>query len=182
MTTTRTQTVRPDVGVAEPLVVALALDEEAQGLFDELRSRHFPAERLHVGAHLTLFHALPGEHLDEVRRTCERQAERAPFRIRVTSPCSLGRGAAFTVESNPLSYLRATLASIWAPYLTVQDRQPFRPHITVQNKVDPPTAERTLEELRYGFRPTTHRATGIDLWRYVGGPWEPVETFAFEGA
>lgn len=182
MTVTETGIHTAQKDATAPLVVTLALDEDAQRRFDELRTRHFPAERLHVGAHLTLFHALPGDHLDEVRRTCERQAERTPFRIRVTSARSLGRGAAFAVESNPLSYLRATLASIWAPWLTVQDRQPFHPHITVQNKVDPPTAARTLAELRYGFRPTTHRATGIALWRYLGGPWESVETYAFEGS
>jgi hypothetical protein len=47
--------------VVEPLIVTLLLDPEAQERSDRLRSAHFPAERNHVAAHVTLFHALPDE-------------------------------------------------------------------------------------------------------------------------
>src|SRR6476469_7699644 len=44
-----------------PLIVTLLLDDAAQQRFDALRTAHFPAERNHLAAHVTLFHALPGE-------------------------------------------------------------------------------------------------------------------------
>lgn len=59
-----------------PLVVTLALDEATQQWFDALRSQHFPRTR--VGAHLTLFHALPGALHDEVRRVLAGVAGRTP--------------------------------------------------------------------------------------------------------
>ncbi len=44
-----------------PLIVAAALDEGAFAWFEDLRQTHFPPSRNQVPAHLTLFHALPGE-------------------------------------------------------------------------------------------------------------------------
>jgi hypothetical protein len=46
---------------AQPLILTLALDGEAFAFFDGLRRAHFPPERNVVPAHVTLFHALPGE-------------------------------------------------------------------------------------------------------------------------
>ena len=45
-----------------PLIVTAALDEAAFAWFDDLRRAHFHPLRNRVPAHLTLFHALPGEH------------------------------------------------------------------------------------------------------------------------
>ena len=45
---------------SEPLVVTLLLEPSAQERFDRVRAAHFPAERNHLAAHVTLFHALPG--------------------------------------------------------------------------------------------------------------------------
>ena len=47
---------------ARPLVVTLALDDDAQARLDALRRTHFPSDRNVVPAHVSLFHALPGEH------------------------------------------------------------------------------------------------------------------------
>ncbi len=44
-----------------PLIVTVALDEGAFAWFEDLRQTHFPPGRNQVPAHLTLFHALPGE-------------------------------------------------------------------------------------------------------------------------
>ena len=46
---------------AAPLIITAALDEGGFDWFDDLRRAHFPAHRNVVPAHLTLFHALPGE-------------------------------------------------------------------------------------------------------------------------
>jgi len=31
------------------------------------------------------------------------------------------------------------------------------------------------------FEPAKLTITGLDLWRYLGGPWERVGSFAFRG-
>ncbi len=165
----------------EPLVVTLLLDEAAQARFDRLRSAHFPPERLVVGAHVTLFHALPGEHEDAVRADLARAAARPRFEVGVTGVRFLGRGVAYDLSSADLDALRAGLARAWAPWLTPQDRQRHRAHVTVQNKVAPDVARTLHGALAASFVPGTVTARGLGLWRYLGGPWEPVAELPFAG-
>jgi hypothetical protein len=106
----------------QPLVVTLLLDAEAQQRFDGLRERHFPADRNHLAAHVTLS---------------------------------------------------------WAPWLTRQDAQWRHPHVTVQNKVAPEVARGLHADLAADFTPYGVPAVGLGLWRYLGGPWEPVERYLF---
>ncbi|WP_354670644.1 2'-5' RNA ligase family protein, partial [Amycolatopsis solani] len=81
-----------------PLVVTLAVDGSAQSAWNALRRRWFPPERLVVDAHLTLFHALPGEHLAAVLAdSAEVAAAAGPFELAVTGARSLGRGVALDV-------------------------------------------------------------------------------------
>lgn len=167
------------VDKARPLVVTLAVDEETRRRWDELRTRHFPADRLLVGAHVTLFHAIPGEHLADVLADVRAVAAR-PFPVVEEEPYSLGRGVALRVVSAPLRTIRADLAVCWAAWLSPQDSQPFRPHVTVQNKVDPDIARATLAELRTTTGGWTATATGIALWHYDNGPWSPIATVPFD--
>ena len=94
---------------------------------------------------------------------------------------SLGRGVAVTLASPELTAIRARLAGTWAPWLTAQDRAKRDLHVTVQNKVTPEAARALLAELAVGFVPERTRAVALALWRYRGGPWEPVARFAFAG-
>jgi 2'-5' RNA ligase len=166
---------------ADPLVVTLQLDAAAQERFDRERRRLFPPGRTQVGAHLTLFHAVPGEHRAAVAAALAAEQGRDPFEVGVTGVRSLGRGAAYTVECAALGRLRARLAAAWEPWLTPQDRQGFRAHVTVQNKVDPATARATVAALSAAFVPHVVVGTGLELWRYVGGPWELERRFPFTG-
>ena len=167
---------------SDPLILTLALDEASFAFFDSLRRRWFPPERNLIPAHLTLFHHLPGDELAAVLRdiaeTCRRQA---PLTLEVTGLRSLGRGVAYTLESADLVSLRASLASTWAGWLSAQDRHGYRPHVTVQNKVEPSRARELLADLTAEFVPFTVTGEGLQLWRYRGGPWEAVRGFAFEG-
>lgn len=163
-----------------PLVVTALLDPVTQHRFDEERRRLFPVGRTQVGAHVTLFHAVPGEHLDAVRSALEAQQYAPSPAVRVTGVRSLGRGAAYVIDSPALAAVHKRLAEQWWPWLTPQDRQPFRPHVTVQNKVDAETAKATVAALAAAFVPLTTTCEGLGLWRYVGGPWEAEATFAFE--
>ena len=158
---------------------ASQLDDEAQQRFDRLRAQHFPSERNFLAAHVTLFHALPGEHVDAVRADLRQATDREPFDVDVTGVRFLGRGVAFSLASPELSGLRSGLASAWQPWLTPQDRQKHSPHVTVQNKVDPAVARSLHDGLAAAFEPHRVRARGLGLWRYLGGPWEPVAELPF---
>ena len=101
--------------------------------------------------------------------------------LTVKGPRSLGRGVALVVDAPPLMILRRALADRWRDVLTPQDRQGFRPHVTVQNKVQPIEAERLLADLQGSFQPMTAAGIGLLLWRYLGGPWERRALFRFTG-
>lgn len=161
----------------DPLVVSLELDEDHQRRFDAERAELFP--RTAVGAHLTLFHAVPGERLDRVLADVAAEADRPSFDLRVTEVMALGRGAAYRLEAEELVALHRRLQRAWSDDLTRQDSQGLRPHVTVQNKVSPDVARATVERLRRSFEPSTARAEALAVWRYAGGPWEPVQRFAF---
>jgi hypothetical protein len=94
-----------------------------------------------------------------------------PLAVRLTGVLSLGRGAAYAVESPDLARRHERLQRAWWPHLTRQDQQRLRAHVTLQNKVDPAVARTTVEALRAGFSPVGVEAPGFDLWRYDGGPW-----------
>lgn len=165
-------------GPSRPLVVTLALPDVVQAELDALRERWFPSGRTAVGAHLTLFHAVPGELEDQVRSDLAEVAGSGPLAVRLSGVMSLGRGAAYAVESPDLARRHDTLQRAWWPHLTRQDQQRLRAHVTLQNKVEPAVARATVESLRAGFSPSDVEAPGFDLWRYDGGPWTHLERFA----
>jgi 2'-5' RNA ligase len=166
--------------VAPPLILTLQMDERSQKHFDHLRELHFPPERDYLRAHLTLFHKLPGEREAEIsaelREICQ---DREPFTLTATGLRSLGRGVAYELSSPQLLALRRELARGWEPWLGTQDRQGFKPHITVQNKVSPERAKALQENLQATFTPFEIEGLGLSVWRYLGGPWEPAATYLF---
>jgi hypothetical protein len=166
-----------------PLILTLALDRASFERLDAERRAHFPPERNVIPAHLTLFHALPGEAWAGIAaRLAEAVAATPPLPLRVAGLRPLGRGVAYAVESPPLVRLRAALARDWAGWLGAQDRAGWRPHVTVQNKVAPEAARRTLAELQAGFAPWNATGEGLLLWHYRGGPWEAAGRFPFAAA
>jgi 2'-5' RNA ligase len=161
-------------------VLTLALDDEAQHRFESLRQRHFPPARNRIPAHLTLFHTLP-EADETVAVLREIASSQTVFSLEMTAPRSLGRGVAYFLESPPAGALHRRLSSAFAEHLSAQDRQGFRPHVVVQNKTTPEIAKATLALLLAGFEPSPVRAMGLDLWRYLDGPWEHMRRFTFIG-
>jgi len=162
-----------------PLILSAVLDAPVQQRLDALRRAHFPAERNHLDAHVTLFHHLPGAEEGAVAEAVA-EAARAPAPVvEVAGVRLLGRGVAVWLSSPPLAALRAALARRWAPWLTPQDRGKRDLHVTVQNKVTPEAARALHAELAGVVVPERTRAVALALWRYAGGPWEPVARFAF---
>ncbi|TFF25589.1 2'-5' RNA ligase family protein [Jiella endophytica] len=165
-----------------PLILTLRFDEASYEYFEALRRQHFPPERNVIPAHLTLFHHLPGEKAPEIAATLREAARQtAQIPLTVTGLRFLGRGTAFEIAGPPLAALRRDLATCWQADLTPQDAQGFRPHVTIQNKMPADEARATYEALRAAFMPFEATGTGLLLWHYRGGPWEPAGTFPFEG-
>lgn len=163
-----------------PFILTLKLDADSQAFFDAMRERHFPPERNSILAHVTLFHAIPGDKEDlispDISDVCR---DVIPFPVAVRKLRSLGKGVAYVLDSDELRDIWGELAREWRPFLTAQDSQKFAAHVTVQNKVTPERAKRLYSELEAGFEPFEARSEGLILWRYLGGPWDFVEGFDF---
>ncbi len=143
-----------------------------------LRQQHFPPELNRIPAHLTLFHSLPES--DEVQAALGSIAgQTEPFAMQVTELKSLGRGVALFLTSPQARTLHRKLTELFTAALSAQDRQGFRPHVVVQNKVAPQLARETFALLQAGFQPWQCQAVGLDLWRYLGGPWLHLRRFDF---
>ena len=164
-----------------PLIVTATLGVADQRHFDALRAAHFPPERNHLKAHLTLFHHLPPARGDELVRLMKQIAADVAPPAQVTEVYSLGRGVACRVESPALLAMRARIALWFAPDLTAQDQATPRLHITVQNKVEPAIAKALLAELRATFQPRPLEIAGLAVYHYRGGPWELMKQIPFRG-
>lgn len=156
-----------------PLILTAALDRAAFARLDTLRRTHFPPERNQVPAHVTLFHQLPPSALGDVllRLKLIARGHRA-IPGKVAAPFSLGNGVALRIDAPDLDRLRDELADAWVPLLTAQDRGRPQLHVTIMNKAEPSAARALLDRMRAGFVPWPLSFTGVDVWRYRGGPWE----------
>ncbi|WP_218033524.1 2'-5' RNA ligase family protein [Adhaeribacter aerolatus] len=158
--------------------MTLQLDEPAFAYFNALRQAHFPANINYLDAHLTLFHHLP--NTPAVSGLLEEVAVRQSIiSLEVSAVIKLGRGVAYKMQSPALTALQEYLKQQWQPWLTPQNRQGFRPHITIQNKVEVETANQLYEELAAAFSPFTAKGVGLSLWEYRGGPWHKVRDYNF---
>ena len=166
----------------EPLILTLRMDDLSQRYFDRLREEHFPKARNFIPAHLTLFHKLPGDREREISETLDDlRRQQRPLSLTAAGLVFMGRGVGYRLESPALQSVRRRLADAWWPWLGAQDRQGFRPHVTVQNKVPSDAARALHGRLEETFAPFEVGAEGLLLWRYLGGPWEPVGSYGFEG-
>ena len=167
--------------MAGALIVTAVMAPADQSLLDGLRRAHFPPERNHLPAHLTLFHALPPSAESEVRTVLSDLAKRRPPTATLEAPYSLGNGVAFRIRSAELDSMRDGIADQFHGLLTAQDSAGWRAHVTVQNKVTPAPARALLSELQLGFEPRPLGIHGLSLDRYAGGPWEAIAKFPFRG-
>ena len=163
-----------------PMILTARIAEEDLQPFDRLRSMHFPSDRNHLRAHLTMFHRLPGERLTEVEeRLSAITADVGTIVADVSGLRHLGAGVAFTITSRELQDVQSRLKSEFAKWLGSQDQQKWQPHITVQNKVLKAKADALYRDLAEGFKPHTINIKGVTLWRYLGGPWSEISNFDF---
>jgi len=161
-----------------PLILSVWMEASAQRYFNELRKQYFPPERNFIDAHLTFFHALPNSDavLNDIIDAAGNQHR---FSAQVSGVVSLGNGTALKVESPELKSLHLQLQRKWLTLLTVQDKQGLWPHITIQNKVAPESAHSLQLQLSNDFQPFEFEVIGLEVWKYMGGPWELLERVEF---
>lgn len=182
--------------VRRPLVVTARLPGTLFSVVEGLRRAHYPIERNHVPAHVTLFHALPPSAEPEVRRLLASVAQSTAAPPACTCGLTdLGSGTAIAIASPALSALHRDLSVTLHGLLGMQDAGTPRFHITIQNKVSRAEA-RALQATLKGRVLDTHFAfAGLDLHRLVplaiagggavagegGAAWEPAGNWTFRG-
>lgn len=165
-----------------PLILTAELPPDLHRRYTDLRTRYFPPERNYLEAHVTLFHAIPAQCEEELRRYLARLAgEVPPLRGRVEGLMSLGGGTAIKLSSPDLLELRDEIAEHFRGMLTQQDQHRPRLHVTIQNKVTSKEAKAVQAQLSGLFEPREFVFTGLALHVYRGGPWEFLRRFAFRG-
>ncbi|MDF2494649.1 MAG: 2-5 ligase family protein [Sphingomonas sp.] len=166
--------------IPAPIIVTALFDKADHAWFDALRRAHFPPERNVLAAHLTMFHHLPPSTAAEVKQRLASETRGVPRpAATLQAPFSLGRGVAYRIDSDELVAVRQRLADAFVGLLTPQDQAGWRPHVTIQNKVEPPVARALLAQLRAEFRPRPLQIAGLAAWWYRGGPWELLSRHMF---
>lgn len=166
----------------EPFIVTAGLPPDIFAWADGLRRTHYPPERNHLHAHVTLFHSFAPSLLGELGTLLPRiAAEFAPVPARITGVMDLGKGTALAIESDGMLAIRAMIADHFHGALTDQDRHSPRLHITIQNKVTLQQARSLQLALEASFEPRAFNFCALELHLYRGGPWEGLGRYAFRG-
>lgn len=166
----------------QPFILTAALPDDIQGWAEGLRRAHFPPERNHLHAHVTMFHSFAPSLLDELQDYLPQVArDFAAPQAAITGLLDFGKGTAIALESPQLRRLRALIAEHFHGNLTEQDLHDPRPHITIQNKVSKEEARALQAELGPTIEKRSFAFTALELHRYLGGPWELVKRMPFRG-
>ncbi len=165
-----------------PIIITAEMGKADQAWATGLRSAHYPPERNHLDAHITLFHHLPPGHLPEIKSRLATLASECPPPVAWLSDVMLlGRGVAYRIDSPELMAIRDELAHDFSGLLIPQDQAHPRLHITVQNKVEPPVAKALHAQLAAEFTPRSLAISGLAAHYYRGGPWENIARWTFRG-
>ena len=165
-------------------VLTLRTDPDFHKRINNLRKLYFPAHLNKIGAHITLFHALPGSQLDTITSDLLAFTPlRTPFPIRTLEPMKMAYGVALNAKNRDADGIFSALKETWGPmggdFLSKQD-QHFKAHYTIQNKATKEVALATWEEVKDGFRGDEGTAIGLTLYQYLkGGHWKFQRHFDF---
>lgn len=163
-----------------PIILTAKMDDPSQRFFNEKRRAHFPPDRNYLDAHITLFHKLPGDQLEQIRNDLNISLDDiSPLPACASDIFFMGFGSAYEIECPALTDLHASLAQHWQNWLSPQDAQKFKPHITFQNKVPADTAKAIYADERQKFAPFDFEIIGLALYYYDGGPWEHIDDILF---
>jgi hypothetical protein len=167
---------------AAPFIVTAELPRAIFGWADGLRRAHYPPERNHLEAHVTLFHSFAPSLRDELKAYLPRIAgEFAPPPARIVGLMDLGGGTALAIRSAGMLAIREEIAGHFHGALTAQDLYEPRLHITVQNKVEREAAQALQRELGEALEERDFAFSGLGLQLYRDGPWEALGRWSFRG-
>lgn len=167
--------------MAGALIVTGEIGQPDLGWLEGLRRAHYPPERNHIPAHLTMFHALPPSAENEAQSRLKALAKEPRPTATIDGLMDLGGGIAFRIVSPDLESIRRELSEDFRGLLSAQDSGGWRPHVTIQNKVAPKVARALKQALEKDFRPRSLLISGLGLHRYLGGPWERIGIYPFRG-
>jgi hypothetical protein len=161
-----------------PLILTLALEQNAFQFFNALRKIYYPAQQNKADAHLTLFRLIPNEPslVNDVARAAQ---EQGCIKLYVKEPLLTSSGVAYAIEGHQLEQLHQKFQERWEQLLIPQDREALRAHITIQSGVSKDEANELLQFLISNFCAFEIQATGLQLWESQGGKWKLYREFPF---
>lgn len=179
----------PKTSQQEPVyVLTLLTDDAHQKRMTALRKKYFPPKLNKLGAHLTLFHALPESKLEStiIPTIKHVAAEWQPFSVNAAKPFRMKKGIAISVPKNQggdlAQKVHGVLLGAWEGegWLSEQDAGRMRAHYTIMNKVDDEAeVADAMEEVSGSWKGDRGTVVGLGLWRYEKGYWKWVEAFEF---
>ncbi|MEW4467094.1 2'-5' RNA ligase family protein [Parasphingorhabdus sp. JC815] len=166
----------------KPIIMTATMAKQDFSWADSLRRQYYPPERNLISAHITLFHHLPPQALEEVKRSVIDMARHSkPPETMLQRLIHLGGGVGYQLHSPDLLAMRMELADRFHGLLSVQDQQVPRLHITIQNKVSAKEAKQLLNHLSLEFEPRPLQIKGLALHYYMDGPWHEIGEWPFRG-
>lgn len=170
----------PRVAMTEPVYILTAqLDADSFAWLDALRRAHFPPDRNVLSAHLTMFHRLSPLQVERLRSV---PLPDEPIPLQFESVMFLGFGTAIRATSLALEQLRADVKAAIGDGLSRQDDQRWTPHVTIQNKTTADRARALHAALTDAFQLRTGSVHGLDVFTYLGGPWQLTQSLPFGSA
>ena len=164
-----------------PLLITAELPAGVFAWAEGLRRAHYPPERNRLGAHVTLFHALPPSAEGEVRRLLGEIAARPAPEAAIVGLMDLGQGTALSVDSPQMVAIHTELAERLHGLIQQQDARVLRLHITVQNKVPRAEAKALQAELAASLAPRAFRFRGLALSHWRDALWRQAQLYPFRG-
>jgi len=166
----------------KPIIMTATMGAGDFSWANGLRQRHYPPERNHVSAHITLFHHLSPQGLDEIAGMVKETARIHPSPpSQLVDVMHLGGGVAYRLYSPELLEIRQFFAESFHGLLTLQDQQKPRFHITIQNKATDEESNALIQKLSAEFVPRPFEIVGLGLSYYLDGPWEEIGSWRFRG-
>ncbi|KAF5659553.1 hypothetical protein FHETE_9337 [Fusarium heterosporum] len=170
-------------------ILTLFTDKRHHEAMTALRRQWFPSRILKVDAHITLFHALPGSKLPELKEDITALAastERFEIAVNDKNVFEMGKGVGINVSNHDNAQkkaagIRSELRNKWEPFLSDQDRrEKWRGHYTIMNKQDEKEeVQKCLAYLKEGHAESTGTVEGLSLWLYDRGWRKEAGVFKF---
>jgi hypothetical protein len=160
-------------------ILTAEIDPDNFAWLDGLRRQHFPPERNFLPAHLTLFHRLSPQ---QRARLPSLELLSAAIPVHFDRVVFLGFGVALHVQSVELEQLRQKIRAEMGGEFSRQDSQPWKPHVTIQNKASAEAARKLQRALEQDFSARAGLVTGLLVWEYLGGPWKLADRIAFDNS